>query len=154
MPNELFICKRIRALKECSRRKTFSVPNRSTTKIPPGGKARLEIQIRGPPQAYLVNDISQILATGLVLSTNFGGVMPIFVEFEALQGQLYGSLIDSSGNESAEVDIPVHLSWDVDRERIYQARLSMQQQNCSNHFDCFSARQRFNFYRSCITFST
>jgi hypothetical protein len=100
-----------RPLKECTQPDFSTNATGGTIKIPPGSKARLEIQIRGPPQDLLESDISQLLATGLVLSTNFGDVMPIFVEFEALQGQLYGSLLDNSGNESDVLDVPLRCSW-------------------------------------------
>lgn len=59
--------------------------------IPPGGTARFEIYLRAPSKEYLDNDISELLATGLVLSTNLGDVMPIFAVFEALQGQIQAS---------------------------------------------------------------
>ena len=95
-----------------------------TIMIPPGGVAQFEITIEAPPAAYLYNDISQLLATGLVLSTSFGQVMPVVVSFEALQGQLI--VVSSESNvadtnissaaspvphESMGMNIPLRLHW-------------------------------------------
>jgi hypothetical protein len=75
----------------------------SSVVIPPGGTARFMVRVRAPPQTYLNSDISQLLATGLVLSTSFGNVMPIFATFEALQGQLHVSHIGPSSLEDNNV---------------------------------------------------
>ena len=56
--------------------------------LPPGGVVRFDVLLRAPPHSILENDITQFLATGLVLSTSHGDRMPIFVTFEALQGKL------------------------------------------------------------------
>jgi hypothetical protein len=86
--------------------------------IPPGGVARFDLRVRSPPQSLLENDISQLMATGLVLSTNYGEVMPIFATVEALQGQLHvshpgeasGGAYIAEGDENADVNvIPVPL---------------------------------------------
>jgi hypothetical protein len=85
--------------------------------IPPGGVARFEVRVRAPPQSYLMNDISQFLATGLVLSTNYGEVMPIIATFEALQGQLHVSHVSAPSKDetdySEELEI-FHDDLDVD----------------------------------------
>lgn len=73
--------------------KSGAVSDGTTVHIPPGGTARFEIHLRAPPKDYLVNDINQLMASGLVLSTNLGDVMPIFTVFEALQGQLHASQV-------------------------------------------------------------
>jgi hypothetical protein len=105
--------------------------NEVSTKIliPPGGVARFELRLRAPSQSYLESDISQLLATGLVLSTNFGQVMPIFATFEALQGQLQVSQLGSAlpthaatsemssfdrGNMTV-VAVPPGFSWETTR---------------------------------------
>ena len=87
-----------RPLKMCVERdnETSNQSGNTRVLIPPGGTARFEVRIRAPPQSYLENDISNVLATGLVLSTNFGHVMPIFATFEALQGQLHVSRVGTS----------------------------------------------------------
>jgi hypothetical protein len=64
--------------------------------LPPGGVARFEISIRSPPYSVLEKDITQFFATGLVLSTDHGEIMPIFVSFASLQGKLEISHIPSS----------------------------------------------------------
>ena len=95
-----------------------------TVMIPPGGVARFVITVEAPPAAYLQNDISQLLATGLVLSTSFGQVMPVIVSFEALQGQLVvvSSPLSVAGtnrslaappghHEPMLINVPLRLSW-------------------------------------------
>eukprot|EP00980_Cylindrotheca_fusiformis_P008304 scaffold1736_cov127-Cylindrotheca_fusiformis.AAC.118 len=72
---------------------TSSHDSGSNVLIPPGATARFEVRVRAPPAGYLRNDISQVISTGLVLSTNFGNIMPIFATFEALQGQLHVSQV-------------------------------------------------------------
>jgi hypothetical protein len=95
--------------------------------IPPGGVARFDLRVRSPPQSLLENDISQLMATGLVLSTNFGEVMPIFATVEALQGQLHvshpgeasGGAYIAEGDESADVNVipvPLGLFWHSSRD--------------------------------------
>lgn len=46
------------------------------------------MQVRGPPKDSLEKDVTPLIASGLVLSTNFGEVMPIISTYEALVGQL------------------------------------------------------------------
>jgi len=106
-----------RPLTECWRRDPADMPtDRNTVKIPPGARARFEIQVRAPPQAYLKDDISHLLMSGLMLSTNLGDVMPIFVVTEALQGQLQASIAEPAKspdvNEERKVmSVPLELSW-------------------------------------------
>ena len=64
--------------------------------IPPGGVARFEVKLRCPSRQVLIADITHFLATGLVLSTDYGQVMPIIVNFEALLGHLQISTVPSS----------------------------------------------------------
>jgi len=61
---------------------------RSPVLIPPGGVARFEVKLRCPSRRVLNSDITNFLATGLVVSTNYGQIMPIFASFEALLGHL------------------------------------------------------------------
>lgn len=56
--------------------------------IPPGGVARFDVRVRSPATRVLEKDITQFVATGLVLSTDLGEVLPIIVSFDALQGKL------------------------------------------------------------------
>jgi len=60
----------------------------STIVIPPGGVARFDVSLRSLPSTALEKDITQFTATGLVISTSFGEILPIIVSFEALQGKL------------------------------------------------------------------
>jgi hypothetical protein len=64
--------------------------------LPPGATARFDVRLRAPSQNVLEKDITQFLTTGLVLSTNHGEVMPVFVSFEALQGRFDVSHVPSS----------------------------------------------------------
>ena len=80
--------------------------------LAPGGVARFEINLRSPAGAVLDKDITEFLATGLVLSTNYGEVIPIFVSFEALQGKLEISHIPSifeSEHRDGIIQVPVGL---------------------------------------------
>ena len=93
--------------------------------LPPGGVARFDIRVRSPPKDLLKNDISQLLSTGLVLSTNYGEVMPILTTFEALQGQLHVSnpksvVVEHEQHFDGEVDVkqtrvipvPLEMHWE------------------------------------------
>jgi len=60
----------------------------SSVILPPGGVARFDINLRAPPSSVLESDITEFVATGLVLSTDHGEVMPILVVFDALKGKL------------------------------------------------------------------
>ncbi|GKY95704.1 hypothetical protein MPSEU_000531200 [Mayamaea pseudoterrestris] len=70
----------------------------TTIMLPPGGSIRFDVNLRAPPNSVLEKDITQFLATGLVVSTDHGDIMPIFVSFEALQGKLDITHIPSSQN--------------------------------------------------------
>ncbi|CAB9521372.1 expressed unknown protein [Seminavis robusta] len=58
------------------------------TIIPPGSVARFEVKLHAPPKSMLKDDITRFLSTGLVLSTDHGEILPIFVSFEALLGEV------------------------------------------------------------------
>ena len=79
-----------RRLSVCSRVNTTAnqLQEGSTVVIPPGGVARFDVRVRSPATRVLEKDITQFVATGLVLSTNLGEVLPIIVSFDALQGKL------------------------------------------------------------------
>ena len=64
--------------------------------VPPGGVARFDLTLRSPLNSVLDKDITQFMATGLVLSTNLGEILPIMVSFEALQGKLDVSHLPST----------------------------------------------------------
>ncbi|KAL3921670.1 MAG: hypothetical protein SGILL_002627 [Bacillariaceae sp.] len=114
-----------KSLVDCDARNT-SLPHAKGIKIPPGAKAGFQVLVRAPPKASLKEDISELLTTGLVVSTNLGDVMPIFSTFEALQGQLEAQGVQPLpmkeggveigpanilyGNESV-IDVPLQLSW-------------------------------------------
>ncbi len=108
----------VRPLQSCSNQNS----NAPKVMIPPGGSARFDVRVRSPPLEFLSSDISQVLATGLVISTTFGQTLPIFATFEALQGQLdlrKPKIIDEvltkhSDIPSSEEDIlrvPLDLHW-------------------------------------------
>lgn len=73
-------------LKICSHKPDIKSLDRIV--IPPGGVVRFDIWVRAPGLSFSDKDISNFLATGLVLSTNLGETMPLLVCFEALQGML------------------------------------------------------------------
>ncbi|KAG7360129.1 hypothetical protein IV203_035228 [Nitzschia inconspicua] len=77
--------------------------------VPPGSEARFVVQVRAPRKEDLDSDISQLLGTGLVLSTSLGDVMPIFATFEALQGQLQatGNLQNPYADDAFEFGPPI-----------------------------------------------
>lgn len=115
-----------RPLKECWKRDPDHMSSdRGAVKIPPGARARFEVQVRSPPQNDLKDDISHLLVTGLVLSTNIGIVMPIFAVIEALQGQLHASQVQQLNSQYTSdfvasrlpdkkrniMKIPLDLSW-------------------------------------------
>ena len=82
--------KSVRSLPVCANA-TLSVVNESsipTIVLPAGGVARIDITLHSPPVALLDHDISQFLATGLVLTTQNGEVVPILVTFETPRGKL------------------------------------------------------------------
>ena len=73
--------------------------------VPPGGVARFDIQLRSPAVATLDHDINHFLSTGLVLSTGYGDVLPIFVTYETPRGKLDVSpLLGEEGVESLSDD--------------------------------------------------
>lgn len=105
-----------------------------TVVIPPGGVARFEITVQSPPAQDLQTDISQLVVTGLVLSTTFGQVMPIIAYFDALQGQLkvlYGAPAKDNSSEfmhteglskgSKRLDVPLTLDWQSPTDKKYIA---------------------------------
>lgn len=116
-----------RPLTECWRRDPAEMSSdRNEIKIPPGARARFEVQVRAPPQEYLENDISHLLMSGVMLSTNLGDVMPIFAVVEALQGQLQASNVrpiqQKDGTNRHEfqpaeqagrktMDVPLEFTW-------------------------------------------
>ena len=109
-----------RPLIECWKRDpALMSSDRNTIKIPPGARARFEVQVRAPSQEFLEDDISHLLTSGLVLSTNLGDVMPIFAVSEALQGQLHASQdIDGQFVPARPKDVkrnimnvPLDLTW-------------------------------------------
>ena len=98
----------------------------SRVSIPPGGVARFEIKVRCPSRDALDSDITKFLASGLVLSTDYGQVMPIFASFEALLGHLQLSTAPSSeasvvagGASYADtiIDVSPELFFSNDRSR-------------------------------------
>jgi hypothetical protein len=56
--------------------------------IPPGGVGRFDLKFRVPERESLVKDVTSFFSSGLLMSTDHGQIMPIFVHFEALLGQL------------------------------------------------------------------
>jgi len=111
----------------------------NTIKIPPGARARFEVQVRAPSQEFLKDDISHLLMSGLILSTNLGDVMPIFAVVEALQGQLHASHLEplqfEGGNDKYEVSkgsnverkimhVPLELTWNDHRDIKKESRVN------------------------------
>lgn len=86
---------KIRRLQSCSDYTKASKQDSDTIFLPPAGIVRFDIAIRSPPSAVLDNDITHFLASGLVLSTSFGEILPVLVSFEGLQGNLEVSHIPS-----------------------------------------------------------
>lgn len=86
----------------------------SSVVLPPGGVARFDINLRAPPSSVLGNDITEFVATGLVLSTDHGEVLPVLVAFDALKGKLEVSHVPVP---SAEVPVehqdspPSNIIW-------------------------------------------
>jgi hypothetical protein len=78
--------------------------------VPPGGVARFDVRLRAPSQGNLHKDITQFVATGLVLSTDHGEIIPILVEFKALQGRLeltpVPALLES---DKGDIRVPLEL---------------------------------------------
>eukprot|EP00934_Nitzschia_sp_Nitz4_P004998 Nitzschia sp. Nitz4//scaffold14_size191712//27450//35452//NITZ4_001702-RA/size191712-snap-gene-0.126-mRNA-1//1//CDS//3329536864//4988//frame0 len=108
--------RRNRVLKVCA----AGGDDKLTVAIPPGASARFEVTLRAPDQELLEDDINKLLATGLVISTNFGQIMPILVAFEAVQGQIsakkVGSDVDVEQKVEAEdpshIVVPLKYNWD------------------------------------------
>ena len=121
-----------RPLSECWRRDPVKMSSdKDAIKIPPGARARFEVQIRAPPKEYLEDDINNILMSGLMLSTNLGDVMPIFVIVEALQGRLYAS--DAESFESKDMNVPQELiSVEQSKRKIMNVPLEL---NWNSHED-------------------
>jgi len=68
------------------------------TIVPPGAVARFDLKVHSPPKTMLRDDITRFLSTGLVLSTDHNEILPVFVTFEALLGEL--ELSASEGADS------------------------------------------------------
>lgn len=109
--------KLVRPLKVCTAKKKqdhIFTAGRVVT-VPPGGNARFEVELRSPPQEYLEDDISQLVSTGLILSTNFGQVLPIFATFEALQGKVSAQRRSDARLESSDdsnlIEVPMRYYW-------------------------------------------
>ena len=105
--------KKLGALRVCSGREgDADTEERNRVFIPPGGVARFDISLRSPPGAALDRDITQLIATGLVLSTSEGEVIPVFVSFESLKGKLEVShvpVLPNSGHGDGIIQVPVGL---------------------------------------------
>ena len=71
--------------------KMSSSKKRTTWVIPPGGMAKFKLSVRSPDLSILFGlgkDTSSFLATGMVLHSNYGQIIPILVSYRALAGQL------------------------------------------------------------------
>eukprot|EP00978_Attheya_sp_CCMP212_P018009 scaffold48735_cov59-Attheya_sp.AAC.1 len=82
----------------------------TTITVPPAGQVRVDIQVRAPPKHVLPNDVTSFVATGLVLYTDTGHIMPVITTYEALLGQLKGTVEEKrkKGRDKADiVDIPL-----------------------------------------------
>jgi hypothetical protein len=78
--------------------------------VPPGGVVRFDVKVRAPLQGSLHKDITQFVATGLVLTSNHGEIMPIVVEFKALQGRLQLSPVPTLvESDTGVVRVPLEL---------------------------------------------
>jgi hypothetical protein len=94
--------------------------------LPPGAVARFDVNLRSPTNSVLEKDITQFLGTGLVISTDHGDIMPIFVAFEALQGKLDVTYIPSSlqglhGLGQADHGRAVNVPLGLFRQPVYAA---------------------------------
>ena len=101
--------------------KTVDYPSDGAyTIIPPGAIARFDLKLHAPPKSLLQEDVTRFLSTGLVLSTDHGEIMPIFVTFEALLGDLQVSAapkskttnrrqMDALSSNSSVIQVPVNL---------------------------------------------
>jgi len=87
-----------RALQICSESKD----NTTAILIPPGYMARFDIELIAPTR-YLDKDITQFVSTGIVLSTDYDEVIPLFVAFDALQGRL------DVAQDAPVIDVPLGL---------------------------------------------
>jgi hypothetical protein len=110
--------------------------------LPPGGVARFDIRVRSPPRNVLESDITQFLATGLVLSTDHGEVLPILVSFAALQGTLEVSRLSvPSTNNSAilhregVIQVPIGLFAKQSTDTPSPVRLLSRGKRSSHHLD-------------------
>jgi len=80
--------KSVRALRQCTNRTGKLESVSPEISVPPGAVARFDVKLRSPPLSALDHDINQFLSTGLVLSTEYGEVLPVFVAFETPRGKL------------------------------------------------------------------
>lgn len=96
---------RYRQLEVCSRKHSSNGIDKVV--LPPGGVVRFDVWVRSPGISMSDKDISNFVATGLVLSTNLGETLPLFVCFEALQGKLEVSHIPTL--QLQQPQIPDHL---------------------------------------------
>lgn len=98
--------KKIRSLAYCSLGE--NTDKRIT--LPPGGVARFDVRVRSPGSDALDMDVTEFLSTGLILSTSFGELIPIMVQFEALQGSLAVSDLRSAATKSMHtIQVPIEL---------------------------------------------
>jgi len=54
--------------------------------LPPGAVARLSLSVHAPSKAALKQDVTLFVGTGLMLETDHGEKMPIFLTYDALMG--------------------------------------------------------------------
>jgi len=83
------------------------------TIIPPGAVARFDLKLHAPPKALLRDDITRFLSTGLVLSTDHGEKLPVFVTFEALLGEIKLSVANQTEEEYTEAQEAAKAFQDV-----------------------------------------
>lgn len=111
--------KAFRKLRVCWSNDGRQEPEGDLVSVPPGGVARFDLKLRAPPSTVLEHDITQFLATGLVISTNYGQVMPLFVSFDALRGRLdvVDSRMEALATPNRIVQVPAGLFMPPSNER-------------------------------------
>jgi len=74
--------------------------------LPPGAVARLSLSVHAPSKAALKQDVTLFVGTGLMLETDHGEKMPIFLTYDALMGQfqLSSSDMPSESDSSSPKD--------------------------------------------------
>ena len=88
----------------------FNHSDRSEVVIPAGGVARFDVSVRAPKRVHLPKDITQFVASGLVLTTDHGELMPVLIAFKALRGSLElapATILNDS--EHREIQVPIKL---------------------------------------------